>query len=150
MKKKPIFIFSGALEIIEDKYPRVFQTATEDPLALQKQLHSLAARSYGVENPTLEELISVISHVENDTTMKTWKLFDGSLAVSRSSHPILSYLAVLDEEMLEFRLKQMARQIMWGGDMLVIANTAENELATIGANDNLQIARDWLGGKEVF
>jgi len=81
---------------------------------------------------------------------KTKKLFNNTVTINNNEHTIPFYLAVLDEELLEFRLKQMARQIMWTGDMLVMVNTLESELLAVGASNNLQIARDWLNGKEVF
>ncbi len=82
--------------------------------------------------------------------MKTRKLFNGELEINDDEHSILCYLSNIDEEMLEFRLKKMAREIGWGGDMLVIANTAESELNQIKAGGNLQLARDWMNGKLEF
>lgn len=82
--------------------------------------------------------------------MNTKLLFNNTLEINKSEHPILFYLALLDEEMLEFRLKKTAKEILWSGDMLVIVNTMESELSQIGANNNISIARDWLNGKEVF
>jgi hypothetical protein len=82
--------------------------------------------------------------------MTTKQLFYNTLTINKEECPILFYLALLDEEMLEFRLKKTAKEILWSGDMLVIVNTVENELSKIEANNNMSIARDWLNGKEVF
>ena len=79
--------------------------------------------------------------------MKIKKIFDGSLIINDQDHALSFYLATIDEELFEFRLKKMARGILWSGDIMVIINTLEEELSRLGANDNLQIARDWLNGE---
>lgn len=82
--------------------------------------------------------------------MTTKQLFNNTSTITKEEYPILFYLSLLDEEMLEFRLKKTAKEILWSGDILVIASTIESELSQIGANNNINIARDWLNGKEVF
>ncbi len=46
--------------------------------------------------------------------MKTRKLFNGALEINDDEHSILCYLSRIDEEMLEFRLGKMSKEIGWG------------------------------------
>ena len=77
--------------------------------------------------------------------MQLLKLLDGQLKIDRDRFPIIHYLAILDEELLEYKISQIHK--MAGGTLDMAAVNIEHDLACLGANENLQIARDWLNKK---
>ena len=77
--------------------------------------------------------------------MQTIKLQRGNLEINRKHFPITCYLAIYDEGLLEYRISQIHK--MAGGTLDMTAVNIEHDLAHLGANENLQIARDWLNKK---
>lgn len=74
--------------------------------------------------------------------MQTLKLLNGKLEIDRDRFPIVYYLAILDEELLEYKISHIHKTV--GGTLDMVAVNIEDDLTGLGANKNLQIARDWL------
>lgn len=70
------------------------------------------------------------------------KLLNGLLEIDKSKFPIINYLTIFDEELLEYKILHLHK--MSGGTLSTVAINIEHDLACLGANDDLQIARDWL------
>lgn len=79
--------------------------------------------------------------------MRTLKLLNGWLEIDKDKFPIIHYLAIFDEEVLEHKISYIHKII--GGTLDMTAVNIENDLSSLGANKNLQIARDWLNEKYV-
>lgn len=77
--------------------------------------------------------------------MRTLKLLNGQLKIDRDRYPILYYLAILDEELLEHKISHVHK--VADGTLYMTAVNIEHDLACLGANVDLQIARDWLNKK---